>query len=119
MNTPNRIDRLKCLIPLDDDGKEGEWWLHYRTKGQYRYTHDHLGDASEHLDALQDGFWKLRDEAIALGEICHLYQTIVEDIKRHVEGQTDGQLGFIARRIADFESLPNANDNRTPGKDMV
>ena len=115
MNIPNLIDQLKCLIPLDDDGKDGEWWLHYRAKGEYRYTHDHLGDAAEHLDRLQDEFWKLRDTAINLCERYHLYQTIVADVKRHVDGQTDGQLGFIARRIADFESLPNHQDQR-PGQ---
>ena len=107
MNIPNIIDKLKCLVPLDDDGKDGEWWLHRKKSGRYTYTHDHLGDASEHLDRLQDEFWKLHATAIELAEVANLATSIVADIKRHVDGSTDGPLGFIARRIADFECLPN------------
>ena len=72
MNNQNVLDRIKTLVPLDAEGVDGEWWLHYRTEGRYHYTHDHLGDATEHLDELQDEFWKLRDTAIELGAVAEI-----------------------------------------------
>ena len=77
MNVPNIIDKIKCLVPLDDDGKNGEWWLHHKIDGRYKYTHDHLGDASQHLDRLQDEFWKLRDTAIHLANAAMLSADLV------------------------------------------
>ena len=90
MNIPNVIDQLKVMVPLDDDGNDGEWWLHHKIDGRYQYTHDHLGDASEHLDRLQDEFWKLRATAMELAAIALTSTAIVDDVKRHVDGQTDG-----------------------------
>lgn len=44
-------------------------------------------------------------ELIPQPDAIGVANTILADIKRHVEGQTEGPLGFIARRIAEFEAL--------------
>ena len=48
----------------------------------------------------------------AVKEERELLKLIIADIKRHVDGQSSGDLGFIASRIADFERLPNVKDHR-------
>lgn len=55
---------MKTYKRFDADG-DGDWWLKEKDEyGRYQYTHDHLGDATEHLDKLQDEFWGLHAEAV-------------------------------------------------------
>jgi len=84
MNLSECLSELQLACkdePMDNDGK-GAWWLSPKKKeGRYAYVHDHLGDATEQLDKLQDKYWAMRKAVSKLLETVAIAQQLHAELK--------------------------------------
>ena len=78
-------------------------------------------EAEEHKVEMNKLFKKLDSviqDRMGLLIANHNLRLIVNDVKRHTDPCADGVGKFIRDRIADFESLPNAQDHREAGEEV-
>jgi hypothetical protein len=96
--------------PMDKNGR-GAWWLDQKSEDgpfKYSYCHDHLGDACEQLDKLQDEYHILQDryeEAVKM----------INSIKHHWACIPNPDCTLLNMR-EDMERIIAKHDEREGGK---